>query len=235
MAIRGDHRGGRRRRPARVELRLVDVTAGPAAVTRAAACLSPTELVRAERGTPEVRARRILLRAALRELAGEVLGIAPEAVPLVPRPGRPALEPAADRPDIDLGASASMGIGLVAVGRGVRIGVDVQAVGEETVARALAEGWLADGEARRIATLPAREQPGALTRAWVQKEAVLKGEGVGLWADLSRTVTPVADRGRVSGWRLSPVPVPPGFVACLAQRPASRRASHRERAAGEEA
>jgi hypothetical protein len=55
----------------------------------------------------------------------------------------------------------------------------------------------------------------------VQKEAVLKGQGVGLWADLTRTVTPVADRGRVAGWRLLPVEVPRGYVACLALRPAT--------------
>jgi 4'-phosphopantetheinyl transferase len=199
-------------------VRLVDLAAGDDLVSAAAASLSPAEARRADVGTLEVRRRRVLLRAALRELLADNLGVPPAEVPLAEHPGRPALVPSPATRRLDFNASASGNVGLVAVVRRGRIGVDVQRIGDEDADDAVAEGWLAETERRRIVALPAEDRPAALTRAWTQKEAVLKGDGVGLWADLARVVTPVADTGRVHGWTLIPVRVPPGFVAALALR-----------------
>ena len=165
-----------------------------------------------------MRRRRVLLRAALRELLAEELDVLPAEVPLAEHPGRPALVPSPATRRLDFNASASGEVGLLALVRRGRIGVDVQRIGDGNADEAVAEGWLADSERRRIVALPAKDRPAALTRAWTQKEAVLKGEGVGLWADLARVVTPVADTGRVRRWTLVPVRVPPGFVAALAVR-----------------
>jgi hypothetical protein len=57
----------------------------------------------------------------------------------------------------------------------------------------------------------------------VQKEAVLKGQGVGLWADLARTVTLPVDSGRIDGWTVFPLDVTCDFVASVALRPTSFR------------
>jgi 4'-phosphopantetheinyl transferase len=173
--------------------------------------------------------RRSAVRAALRELLGETLGLAPADVPLAERPGRPALDASAGRPDLDMNCSTSGDVGLVAVVRGGRIGIDVQRILDEDVATAWAEGWLADTERDRIAALPRHEQAAALTRAWAQKEAVLKGRGVGLRADLAATVTLPGESGRLAEWFLGPVPVPPGYVACIAYRPLNRPARVHDR------
>jgi 4'-phosphopantetheinyl transferase len=199
-------------------VRRVDLARDDDLRSAAAALLSPAELARVETCTPAVGRRRILVRAALRELLASELGVAPIDVPLVDRPGRPALHPSAAVPGLDFNTSASGEVGLVALVRGGRIGVDVERLGDEDPAVAVAEGWLAAAERAAIEALAGRDRPTALTRAWVQKEAVLKGQGVGLWSDLSRTVTPVAARGRVTGWQLVPVEVPTGYLASLALR-----------------
>lgn len=210
--------------PCRVDVRVLrlDLADPDADLDAAAAVLSDAERDRAARGTPAVRRRRILVRAALRDLLADVLGTTPTAVPLAPEPGRPRLLGDGARSAlIDASCSSSGDVGLVAVARGARIGADVERVVHDDLRIATEEGWLAPGERDAIAALPAAERGRALTRAWVQKEAVLKGEGSGLRADPSWTVTPVAERGSVRGWLLLPIEVPPAFVASLAVAPAT--------------
>lgn len=204
-------------RPATV-IRLVALSPEPAALAAAAATLSPAELARAERGVGEVYARRVLLRAALRRLLGELLEVAPPEVPLAARPGRPALDPRRGAGDLDMSCSASGDIGLVAIVRGGRIGIDVQTVLPEDADVALREGWLSVGEHHRISRLPAAERPAALTWAWVQKEAVLKGQGVGLRADPAAVRSVPSTSGRIGRWNIWSVDVPPGHVAGVAVR-----------------
>lgn len=203
---------------ARLVVRAVDLTAGAAAIGAAVACLSPAELERAERGTGEVRARRVLVRAALRELLGDLLGMPAEDVPLAARPGRPALDQRAGHADLDLSCSASGRVGLVAVMRGGRVGVDVQRILDEDADEAAAEGWLSLGERDRIVALPVAARAEALTRAWVQKEAVLKGQGVGLRADMAAVPSLPHGSGRIGRWSVSRLDVPVGYVACVAVR-----------------
>lgn len=194
----------------------IDLTDPGQDVEDAARCLTLEELQRADRGTPAVRRRRILVRSALRRLLGERLGIPPGQVPLVSDRGRPVLEGAGKR--LQVSCSASVDIALIGISSSAALGVDVQHIEDEDVASATAEGWLSDWERARIERLPGADHPGALTRAWVQKEAVLKGEGTGLLRAPVTVRTPVADRGRVGRWALQPLPVPGRAVACLALR-----------------
>jgi 4'-phosphopantetheinyl transferase len=201
----------------------VDLAVGESQVAAAERCLSRAELAWAATGTPGVRRRRVLMRAALRGLLSGILGTGPRDVALAQRPGPPALVEPVDRcaGRLDLSTSASGDVGVVVAAHAARVGVDVQRVGDEELATALADGWLAGTEHDRIAALPPDARSWALTRAWVQKEAVLKGRGVSLWGDPAGTVTPVADRGRVAGWQLIPLAAPGGYVASLALRPES--------------
>lgn len=188
-------------------------------IESAAALLTDAERRRAAQGIPPVQRTRILMRAALRSLLGDILQMGPAAVPLAAVSGKPRLAGPAAQRGLDASCSTSGGIGLVAAVRGGRVGVDVQRVGGEDLWAAAAEGWLAPGERAALAKLPVAERPRAITRAWVQKEAVLKGEGSGLAADPASTVTPVADRGRVRQWWVCPLEVPEGHVASLAIAP----------------
>lgn len=179
----------------------------------AAAVLDDAEWARAELGVPGVRRRRILLRAGLRVVVGQVLGVPPAQVPIQVCDGRPYLTGGPG-----LSCSASEGTGLVAVAPGASIGIDVERERETGLGDAAAEGWLAAQEQALLGRLPREEHGRALTRSWTQKEAVLKGSGTGLRTSPATVVTPIADRGRVGEWRLAPVPVPTGWVASLAVR-----------------
>jgi 4'-phosphopantetheinyl transferase len=204
----------------RVEIRLVDLSADDDAVARAELCLSPAELARARKGSPAVHRRRVLLRTALREALGTELDVPAARVPLATTElGRPYICAPVGGTLLDVSCSASGGLGVVAVARGGRIGIDL-----ETVARwspdVLDEGWLSDSERRALTRLPASARPVAVTRSWTQKEAVLKARGTGLSDDPATAVTTVgrAD-GVVAGWRVRDVPVPPAWIASLAVSP----------------
>jgi len=117
---------------------------------------------------------------------------------------------------LDASCSASGPLGVVAVGRGHRVGVDVERVAPWTP-DVLDEGWLDGSERLALTRLPVGARPLAVTRAWTQKEAVLKARGTGLQDDPAATVTVVGQaEGLVAGWTVRDVPVPDGWVASLA-------------------
>jgi 4'-phosphopantetheinyl transferase len=207
-AVRSEHL-----RPG-VVIRLVDLVADDDELARAEAVLSPDELARARRGTPAVHRRRVLLRAALRTALAAELGTAPGRVPLTATAaGRPQLPVATG---LDASCSAGGPLGVVAVGRGHRVGVDVERLAPWTP-DVLDEGWLDGSERLAVTRLPVGARPLAITRAWTQKEAVLKARGTGLQDDPAATVTVVGQaEGLVAGWTVRDVPVPDGWVASLA-------------------
>jgi len=186
--------------------------------------LTPAERDRAARGTLPVHRRRVLVRAGLRQLLGQLLDLPPAAVPLGSDRGRPVVlgRRWGRRPQAS--CSTSGDVALIGVSTGVRLSVDVQQVHGEDVEVAVAEGWLTEDERRGVDRLPPPERARAVARAWVQKEAVLKAEGCGLIRSPRTVLTPGADHGLVEGWALSPVHPAGGAVACLAVRaPTCRR------------
>lgn len=200
-----------------VAVRIVGLVAADDAVARAEALLTPAELARARRGTPAVHRRRVLLRAALRTALASELGVRPERVPLTATSaGRPQL-PAGT--GLDANCSAAGRLGIVAVGRGHRVGVDLERVTPWSPG-VLDEGWLDPTEQRALVRLPGRARPLAVARAWTRKEAVLKARGTGLRDDPAAAVTRIGcDGGPVAGWTVRDVDVPNGWVASLAVAP----------------
>jgi 4'-phosphopantetheinyl transferase len=160
----------------------------------------------------------VLLRAALRTALSAALRIDPACVPLAATAaGRPFV--AMEGRSLDVSCSASAGIGVVVVARGHRVGVDIQQVAPWS-AGVLDEGWLAVNERQALATLPLEARPEATTRAWTQKEAVLKARGTGLLDDPAAVVTPVGrPTGVIAGWTVESLHVPAGWVASLAVGP----------------
>jgi 4'-phosphopantetheinyl transferase len=203
-----------------VDVRLVDLALDDRAVAAAEQSLTPAEVARARRGTPAVHRRRVLLRAALRAALGVELGMDPARVPLATTPaGRPFVASSVGGARVDVSCSASGSLGLVAVGRGCRIGVDVEQVAAWSP-DVLEEGWLSDSERRALTDLRVADRAVAATRSWTHKEAVLKGGGTGLRADPAAIVTAVGRTdGVVAGWQIHDVPVPHGWVAGLAAAP----------------
>lgn len=200
-----------------MRIHLVALDVDGSALARAESCLAPAELVRARRGSPPVQRRRIVLRAALRSAVAAELGIDPARVPLRTTPaGRPYVDPVESRWFLDVNCSASGTLGIVAVGRACRVGVDMETVAPWSP-DVLVEGWLSPGECRQLAELPPAARPVAVARCWTRKEAVLKARGTGLLEAPSAVVTPVGGpAGIIAGWAVEDLRVPAGWVASLA-------------------
>src|SRR3954470_9513112 len=132
--------------PSNPVVRLLSLQVEGAALAEARALLTVGERAHADRGVPSVARRRIVLRAALRRLAGETLALSPASVPIrTGRHGRPELEV----PGVDLSCSRSDEHGLVAVSFGLRIGVDIERIAAWDDA-VLDEPWLSENERRAL-------------------------------------------------------------------------------------
>lgn len=175
-----------------------------------------------EPGTPaETQARAWL---------GKLLGRAPDAVPLRrDRHGRPRL--AGDMAGHDVNWSHSGGRLLLAFGRGLVVGVDLERERPRRRALALARRFFAPEEAEWLARLPEAERETSFLRLWCAKEAVLKAHGRGLAFGLQRLHFAERARGlflvdcdpglgAAADWCLREWSPQPGFRAALAWRAA---------------
>ena len=195
--------------PVRVRVVGMDLDQPDAAAGRLSGeTLSPEE----RSGGPRVRVAREIARAVL----GEMLGVAPGAVPIVrecehcgdPRHGRPRV--AGGGVAFSLSHSGPVGILAVAPDGDVRLGVDVEVVRPRPHLGRLAERVLDPGTLARFVAAPETERLGTFLRAWTAKEAYLKATGVGI-ATALRAV-PAAP----AGWTVRALDAPPGAVAALA-------------------
>ncbi|WP_306321565.1 MULTISPECIES: 4'-phosphopantetheinyl transferase superfamily protein [unclassified Streptomyces] len=201
-------------------------TAGDAHVTDTAGVLDAEETRRAAAfHLDRHRVRYIAAHLALRDVLGERLGRSPGDVrftrldcPGCGGPhGRPAL---ADAPDLHFSLSHSGDLALVAVAS-APVGADVEELPSAEVAADLTT-VLHPRERDELAALGTPEElRRAMARAWVRKEAYLKGLGTGLARGTDRDYVGVrADSpGAPDGWTLHDVRVPEGYAAAVALSP----------------
>lgn len=124
---------------------------------------------------------RELVRTALREALGSLLGCAPEAVPLDTRPGQaPALAPSA--PPLHLSISHEAGLSLAAIRIGGPVGIDLMALDAAALPdlEALAHDYLGPHTAAALHATAASRRQTAFARAWTAHEACLKCLGLAL-------------------------------------------------------
>ena len=159
---------------------------------------------------------------------GPLLGRAPDEVPMRRDDhGRPRLQPPCH--EFDAGWSHS-GEGLVvAFGRGLVLGIDLEWTRPRPNALALARRFFATPEADWLHGLAEPVREASFLRLWCAKEAILKAHGHGLSFGLARVV--FADRGGAlvlvacdpalgapGDWRLHEWSPRPGYRAALAWR-----------------
>ena len=136
--------------------------------------------------------RRADDRRVLDVLADE-LGVSADEVVLVREHGKPRV--AEPETDLRFSVSRTPGLVVVALARGVEVGVDVESTARDVTGWALWEQLLS---AEEIARLPdersARNR--ALLHAWVAREAILKAAGAGL--DLDPALVEVQADGTVT-------------------------------------
>ena len=164
------------------------------------------------------------VRAALRELLAERVGVMPEHVSLASGPfGRPVL---VHEQSLDFNVSHSGSHGLIVLSSGRRVGVDIEMHATDFDWRTVADLALNPRERTHIERLNAHAQLEAFYEIWVMKESILKAAGVGLAEDLRHlSVSPERDGSTPRQYRLSEnaacfqaatLPAPSGYAACVA-------------------
>jgi 4'-phosphopantetheinyl transferase len=186
--------------------------------------LSSEELRRAERlRASEVGRRWLVSRGALREILGAEIDCPPASIRLLRGPhGRPGLDPATHDDELDFNLSHSGELALVAVGRGLAVGVDVERLRPGRNPLRVADRFFSPAEVEAIRAMPEAERLAQFLRYWTAKEALAKGLGVGLQAPIGGLELAIRPGGEMvpvreaSDWRLSELELPRGYYGALA-------------------
>ena len=171
-------------------------------------------------------------RAPLRAVLAAYLGVAAEQVALTDgEHGRPALAAGLD-PSLGFNWSHSGGQALIAIGRHLMPGIDLERLRPRARALEIAERYFSTDEATALATLPAAQRNAAFLELWTAKEAVLKALGRGIAFGLNRlSIASAVDQLQlqrlegddVTAWQLRRLDIDSGLVAALAWRGGERR------------
>ncbi|WP_175720741.1 4'-phosphopantetheinyl transferase family protein [Burkholderia anthina] len=170
-------------------------------------------------------------RAALRDVLGTALGVAPNRIAIVvDASGRPSLDPA-HRTSLDFNVSHAGDHALIAWAAAVRVGVDIECCDRPTDWHALTREVCAPAEAAYLDSLPPAARADAFMRVWSAKEALLKALGTGIVGGLrafavvpprdaatpaTTIVEPAAPAAGVAAFDAGWLDAAPGYAACVA-------------------
>jgi 4'-phosphopantetheinyl transferase len=224
-----------------VRVWLASLDLGPRAVAHLAGLLSEDESARARRFRFRRDATRfVVCRASLRLRLAECLDVAPAAIRFhYGAHGKPELAPPFDRSGLQFNASRSEGIGLIAVTRGGRVGVDIERIRSLPDLHDIAERMFSPAERRALRGLPPNRRPEGFFNCWTRKEAYVKAVGTGLLHPLTRFTVSLepgeparladvdGDAAAAGRWRLEALGSVTGCAAAVAvETPGARRAGH---------
>jgi len=191
--------------------------------------LSGDEVARAGSFKFERDQRRfVAARAGLRVILAGILGDAPEALRFeYGRRGKPALWDQEGPQGLRFNLSHSGDLAVLAVARGLDMGVDVEEERKDRAFLEMAQFAFNAEEKNWLFSQDMISSRKAFYKLWTMKEAVLKATGEGLGAALkSYTILPGAsDHGqvldyesgrRLASWQLCSFTPMPGFNAALA-------------------
>ena len=167
----------------------------------------------------------VTTRAAIRRALGRALSCPPESVEILAgTTGRPVLSPSHGSA-LDFNVSHSGSLALIALSPDRLVGADIECHAPDRGLRELVPQVMGEGER---ALLDAQESDAAFCHefyaCWTRKEALVKGLGVGISADLTSFDVPrVPVDGAVAVpsevhplWRIVTVEPAPGFTASVA-------------------
>lgn len=153
---------------------------------RLEAWLDASELDRASRFRSELhRSRYVAAHGQMRALLGTYTGAAAPAIHLVEAEhGKPRLHPASPiapgQPQIEFNLSHSGDQGLIAVGRGVSLGADIEVEHSIPDLLGLARAHFTNSELQDLLSLHVARRHEGFFAAWTRKEAYVKALGAGL-------------------------------------------------------
>ena len=130
------------------------------------------------------RVRRTYIDAVLRITLSRYVAMPPQALRFGREPrGRPFLLDVDGAPDFNL--SDTEGGAVVAVARGLRVGIDLERLDRQLRVQALAKRYFSKDEASALASLDGEVARRAFLYAWTAKESSCKATGTGIygWLD----------------------------------------------------
>jgi len=142
---------------------------------------------------PADRARAVVSRASLRlvlaqYLGGDARGLAIRAGPS----GKPLLD-CAD-PSIQFNISHTGDMALIAVTRGLRVGIDIELIREVPEIDAIIDSFFSAPEAAWFLSREKDERTRAFFLLWTRREAAAKALGIGIYESFARFTLPPADQ-----------------------------------------
>lgn len=144
--------------------------------------LSSEEQARAERFRfPRDREAYSICRGALRHILGTYLGARAEEVKFsCGTHGKPQLDESCAGMALQFNVSHSQSVGLIAVARGITVGIDVECVRPIPDAESIAYSHFSLKEREDLSRLPISKAAEGFFSCWTRKEAFVKAQGVGL-------------------------------------------------------
>ena len=207
-----------------LDLWLVDLAGAPPVEP---SVLSADEVARARRQRPSARGSYVAARSALRVVLSRYVAREPESLAFrYGEHGRPEL---CDAPGVDFNLSHSGEFALIAAGRELRVGVDLQRIEPERDLLGVARRFFAPVELEALSGLDAEALARAFFRTWTCKEAYLKGLGTSI-AVLSPSrfgfafdggpprLVHTAGPDGADGWEVAEVGAPDGYAAAVCWR-----------------
>jgi 4'-phosphopantetheinyl transferase len=151
-------------------------------VQRYRSVLSPDEIKRADRFHFEKHRQRFTTaRAAMRQILGGYTDLpAGQLAFSYGAKGKPELSGAKESSGIRFNLSHSANVGLLAVTRGLTVGVDVELINFEFASDEIAERFFSANEVRRLRALAPAQKTDGFFACWTRKEAYIKALGEGL-------------------------------------------------------
>jgi 4'-phosphopantetheinyl transferase len=181
---------------------------------RLAAMLPEEDLARCERyRRPGARARALAARAALRGVLGACLEMDPRRVPLLEGRGKPRLAGELGG-ELEFSLSHSGGLALLAVGRGVRVGVDVERLRPVPFLDDVVGRFFGEEERKEVRSLRGAARRRAYFRLWTRREAAAKAQGLGILEFLRRCPQWAPQQGR-EAWQLVDLRPARGYAGAL--------------------
>jgi 4'-phosphopantetheinyl transferase len=191
--------------------------------------LSQDEARRADRFHFEKhRTRFIKARAGMRQVLAGYTAIAAEALTFsYGTNGKPKLSEESKKSGISFNLSHSDDIAILAVTRGLTVGIDVERINPEFATEEIASRFFSAAEVECLQALPVAERVDGFFSCWTRKEAYIKalGDGLSLPLDSFEVAfgpgTPAAllrvktDPSEVTRWSMYDIAVAPGYRAAL--------------------